>query len=56
VPQIKKIIRGVSLEETKKLAQEVMSLDTHEEIIGVLRERSQRLGPPGISERALPGI
>jgi phosphotransferase system enzyme I (PtsI) len=45
IPQIKKIIRSVTLSDARRLAQEVLEMETSEQIKAHLEERSRRLYP-----------
>lgn len=45
IPSVKKLIRSVSLEESKKLAREVMSFDNAQKVYAVLREKAQKIIP-----------
>jgi phosphotransferase system enzyme I (PtsI) len=45
IPQIKKIIRSVSMEEAQSVAADVMKLETSGQIKAFLRERALRLYP-----------
>jgi len=45
IPEIKKIIRSVTLAETTQLAQEVMRLETARDVNNYLREQTRRILP-----------
>ena len=45
IPEIKKIIRSVTLDEAKTVAQEAMRFDTAREVHNYLRERTRRILP-----------
>jgi phosphotransferase system enzyme I (PtsI) len=45
IPEIKKIIRSVTLEEAKAVAQEVMCLETARDVNNYLREQTRRFLP-----------
>jgi len=45
IPEIKKIIRSVSLDEAKQVAQEVMCLETPRDVNNYLREQTRRILP-----------
>jgi phosphoenolpyruvate-protein phosphotransferase (PTS system enzyme I) len=45
IPEIKKIIRSVTLEEAQKVAQEVMCLETARDVNNYLREKTRRILP-----------
>ena len=43
IPKVKRIIRSIKIEETKQLADEILSLSDNEEIKKVLRKRGIRI-------------
>jgi phosphotransferase system enzyme I (PtsI) len=45
IPEIKKIIRSITLEEAKQVAQEVMCLETARDVNNYLREQTRRILP-----------
>jgi phosphotransferase system enzyme I (PtsI) len=45
IPEIKKIIRSVTYEETKQIAQEAMRLETARDVNNYLREQTRRILP-----------
>jgi phosphotransferase system enzyme I (PtsI) len=45
IPEIKKIIRSVTLQEARDVAQEVMSLETARDVNNYLREKTRRILP-----------
>ena len=45
IPEIKKIIRSVTLEETKLIAQEALCLETARDVNNFLREQTRRILP-----------
>ena len=45
IPEIKKIIRSVSLDEAKQVAQEAMCLETARDVNNYLREQTRRILP-----------
>ena len=45
IPEIKKIIRSVTLDEAKQVAQEVMCLETARDVNNYLREQTRRILP-----------
>lgn len=51
VPEVKKIVRSVSLEEAQGLARDVLELTTHDEIMRVLVARLARFGPSQLDGR-----
>ena len=50
IPQIKKIIRSVTMSEARQLADEVLKMETSEQIRAHLKERSHRLYPEHFTE------
>ena len=50
IPQIKKIIRSVTMEEARRLADEVLGMETSEQIKAHLKERSRQLYPEHFAE------
>ncbi len=49
LPEIKKIIRSVTVEESIKVAREVMQLETARDVNNYLREQTRRISPDGVS-------
>ena len=49
IPEIKKIIRSVSLEEAKEVAREALSLETARDVNNYLREQTRRILPEVVS-------
>ena len=49
VPEIKKIVRSVTLEEAKNVAREAMRLDTARDVNSYLREVTRRILPEVVS-------
>jgi phosphotransferase system enzyme I (PtsI) len=49
IPEIKKIIRSVSLDEAKQVAREALSLETARDVNNFLREQTRRILPEVIS-------
>jgi phosphotransferase system enzyme I (PtsI) len=49
IPEVKKIIRSVTLEETKQVAQEAMRLETARDVNNYLREQARRVLPEAVS-------
>jgi phosphotransferase system enzyme I (PtsI) len=49
IPEIKKIIRSVSLEEAKQVAQEALCLETARDVNNYLREQTRRILPEVVS-------
>ena len=45
IPEIKKIIRSVSLEEARQVAQEALCLETARDVNNFLREQTRRIIP-----------
>jgi phosphotransferase system enzyme I (PtsI) len=45
IPEIKKIIRSVTLEEAGQVAREAMRLETARDVNNYLREQTRRLVP-----------
>jgi phosphotransferase system enzyme I (PtsI) len=45
IPQIKRVIRAVTLEKAVKIARRVMTFDTDRQILGYLREETRRVVP-----------
>jgi phosphotransferase system enzyme I (PtsI) len=45
IPEIKKIIRSVNLEETAQIAQEALRLETARDVNNYLREQTRRILP-----------
>ena len=45
IPEIKKIIRSVTLEEAEAVAREAMSLETARDVNNYLREQTRRILP-----------
>jgi phosphotransferase system enzyme I (PtsI) len=49
IPEIKKIIRSITLEEAKQVAHEVMRLETARDVNSYLREQTRRVLPEVVS-------
>ena len=49
IPEIKKIIRSVNIDETKLIAQEAMRLETARDVNNYLREQTRRILPEVVS-------
>jgi phosphotransferase system enzyme I (PtsI) len=49
IPEIKKIIRTISLEEAKQVAQEALCLETARDVNNYLREQTRRILPEVVS-------
>lgn len=49
IPEIKKVIRSITLEEAKAVAQEVMQLETARDVNNYLREKTRRILPEVVS-------
>jgi phosphotransferase system enzyme I (PtsI) len=49
IPEIKKIIRSVSVEEANEVAQEVLRLETARDVNSFLREKTRRILPEVVS-------
>src|SRR5262249_34128437 len=49
IPEIKKVIRSVSLEEAKQVAQEALRLETARDVTNYLREQTRRIMPEVVS-------
>jgi phosphotransferase system enzyme I (PtsI) len=45
IPEIKKVIRSVTLEEANRVAQEVMRFETARDVNNYLREQTRRILP-----------
>ena len=45
IPEIKKIIRSISMEEAAQVAQEVLRLETARDVNNYLREQTRRILP-----------
>ncbi len=45
IPEIKKVIRSINIDEAKKIAQEALRLETARDINSYLREKSRRILP-----------
>jgi phosphoenolpyruvate-protein phosphotransferase (PTS system enzyme I) len=45
IPEIKKIIRSITIEEAKQIAQEAMRFDTARDVNNYLREQTRRILP-----------
>jgi phosphotransferase system enzyme I (PtsI) len=45
IPEIKKLIRSITIEETKQVAQEVMRMETARDVNNYLREQTRRILP-----------
>ena len=48
-PEIKKIIRSVTLDEAKAVAQEVLTLESARDVNNYLREKTRRILPEVVS-------
>ncbi len=48
IPEIKKIIRSVTLEEAEAVAREAMSLETARDVNNYLREQTRRILPEAV--------
>jgi phosphotransferase system enzyme I (PtsI) len=49
IPEIKKIIRSISLEEAKQVAREALCLETARDVNNYLREQTRRILPEAVS-------
>jgi phosphotransferase system enzyme I (PtsI) len=49
IPEIKKIIRSVNIDETKQVAEEVLRLEAARDVNNYLRERTRRILPEVVS-------
>src|SRR5262249_45109463 len=49
IPEVKKIIRSVTLDEAKRVAQEAMRLETARDVNNYLREQARRVLPEAVS-------
>ena len=49
IPEIKKIIRSINIDETKQIAQEVMRFETARDVNNYLREQTRRILPEAVS-------
>ena len=49
IPEIKKIIRSITIDESKLIAQEVMRLETARDVNNYLREQTRRILPEVVS-------
>lgn len=49
IPEIKKIVRSISIEEANKVAQEAMSFETARDVNHYLREQTRRILPEVVS-------
>jgi phosphotransferase system enzyme I (PtsI) len=49
IPEIKKIIRSISLEEARQIAQEALRLETARDVNNYLREQTRRILPEVVS-------
>jgi phosphotransferase system enzyme I (PtsI) len=49
IPEIKKAIRSVSLEEAKQVALEALRLETARDVTNYLREQTRRIMPEVVS-------
>src|SRR5262249_5851239 len=45
IPEIKKVIRSVSIDEAKQIAQEALRLETARDVNSYLREKTRRILP-----------
>ena len=50
IPEIKKIIRSVTMEQAQKIAQQVMSFDSDKETINYLRVETRKVLPEAIAD------
>ena len=50
IPEIKKIIRTVSIDEANEIAQEALQLDTSRDVNNLLREKTRRILPEVLAE------
>lgn len=55
IPEIKKLIRSVSINQCRRVARKVMSLDTEREIINYLRDEVRRIMPEAYDGRSIGG-
>ena len=49
IPEIKKIIRSMTIDEAKQVAQEAMRLETARDVNNYLREQTRRILPEVVS-------
>jgi phosphotransferase system enzyme I (PtsI) len=49
IPEVKKIIRSVSLDEARQVAQEAMRLETARDVNNYLREQARRVLPEAVN-------
>jgi phosphotransferase system enzyme I (PtsI) len=50
IPEIKKIIRSVSIKEANEIAQEALQLDTSRDVNNLLRDKTRRILPEVLAE------
>jgi phosphotransferase system enzyme I (PtsI) len=49
IPEVKKIIRSVTLDEAKQVAEEAMRLETARDVNNYLREQTRRVLPEAVN-------
>ena len=54
IPEIKQAIRGVSLDDCKRVARRVASFDTNREVLNYVREELTKLNPEALGGRSAP--
>ncbi|MFW6066357.1 MAG: putative PEP-binding protein, partial [Planctomycetota bacterium] len=50
IPEIKKIVRSVTMEQALKVAQRVLSFDSDKEVVNYLRTETRRVLPEALVE------
>ena len=45
IPEVKKIIRSITIEEAKQIAQEALRFETARDVINYLRDQTRRILP-----------
>jgi phosphotransferase system enzyme I (PtsI) len=48
IPEIKKVIRSISLDEAAQVASEALRLETARDVNNYLREQTRRILPPEV--------
>jgi len=55
IPEVKKVIRSVSLDKCRRVARKVASLDTDREVINYLRDELRKVVPTGLPDASIAG-
>ena len=55
IPEVKKLIRSVSINQCKRVARRVMSFDSDREVVNYLRDEVRKALPEAFDGRSING-